>query len=146
MAGVVVMSVHHHLPKDPRLPYLRLIQWILPYVPKQTAQDWRDEVTLREHVCYPKDPVHAYAELRDLLPIMRSALPKITTPVLLIYSRADGSVPASEGHAETILSDLGSADKNLFWLEKSGHVIPSDLERETAFTAITDFIERVSQR
>jgi carboxylesterase len=38
---------------------------------------------------------------------------------------------------------LGSTDKEMLWIEKSGHVITTDMQRETAFKAAAGFIRRI---
>jgi esterase/lipase len=47
-------------------------------------------------------------------------------------------------HAEKIYASLGSQDKELFWLEYSGHNMTRDSERDKVFIATADFIQRVS--
>ena len=72
---------------------------------------------------------------------MRKALPLVKVPVLIIHARQDQGVPAH--NAEQILAALGSPDKQLMWLENSGHVIPEEPDRELAFKAAHEFIQRV---
>lgn len=141
-AGVVAMSTPHHLPHDPRLPYAELLSRISPSIAKG-APDWHDPQVAEDHVDYPNYPTRAIAELRDLLVEMRAALPEISTPTLLIYSKDDGSVRPEERHAEQISAALGSKDKHVLWIEGSGHVITRDAGRHQVFQAIADFIRRI---
>jgi carboxylesterase len=73
---------------------------------------------------------------------MQRVLPTVSVPTLIIHSRNDGSVPHED--AEIIHNKIGSDDKELLWLEKSGHNITRDAEREIAFNATAEFIRRVS--
>lgn len=144
LAGIVVMSSPHHLPNDPRLRLIKPLSKIMPYAAKG-ADNYFEPEAFKEHVCYPVDPTRAYAELRDLAVEMRSGLPRVTVPVLLIYSRQDLAVTPEEGHMEQIYANLGSADKHKLWIENSSHVITCDAQRQQVFQAAGDFVARLSQ-
>jgi len=140
VSGVVAMSTPYALPNDPRLPFIRIISVFIPNV-KQGPSDWQNPEAAKDHVCYPYFPTRAVIQLRDLLSEMRSALPMVRVPVLLIHSKQDtGVVPHN---AEQILAALGSQDKQLFWVENSGHVIPREPDRYLAFKTTNEFIQRV---
>lgn len=141
VTGVVTMSVPYSLPRDPRLALIHLLSTFIPRVRKGPA-DWHNLEAAKDHIEYPYLPTKGIIQLRDLLIEMQKSLPKITAPVLLIHSRQDGSV--SPDHAEKILSKLGSHDKQIFWVEESGHVIPREPDRYLAFKATEEFIQRVS--
>jgi carboxylesterase len=142
VAGVVAMSTPYHLPRDPRLPYAELLSKLSPSITKGPP-DWHDPEVARDHVDYPSYPTRAIAELRDLLVEMRSALPRVSAPALLIHSKDDGSVRPEEGHVEQIFAALGSQDKQVLWIEGSGHVITRDAARYQVFQAVADFIQRI---
>lgn len=144
VAGVVAMSTPHHLPSDPRLPYIKLLSHIQPSIAKDVP-DWRDPEVIQQHVDYPEYPTCGLAELRDLVAEMRTLLPKVTAPTLLIYSKGDGSIRAEDHHMEQIFASLGSRDKQSLWVENSGHVITEDAAREEVFQAIAGFVARISQ-
>ena len=139
-AGAVAMSAPYALPADPRLPYARVLSWLVPAVPKDT-NDWQDPTVAVGHVEYPEHPTRSIAELRDLLVVMRSGLAQIRCPMLLIQSRNDRVV--TPDNMERIYKELGTADKTMFWVEKSGHVITRDLECQRVFEAAEDFVRRV---
>jgi carboxylesterase len=140
-AGVVAMSTLHHLPADPRLPYLRLLSKVKPTIAKGSS-DWHDREAEQMQVSYPEYPTRAMAELNDLLAEMRAALPLVSAPTLLIYSRDDGAVLPEDGHADLIYQALGSAHKSLVWVESSGHVITRDAARMMVFQHVSDFIDQ----
>ena len=66
VAGVVSMSAPHHLPADPRLPYIRALSRVQPWITKGLS-DWHDLEAKRVHVEYPAYSTRAMAELCDLL-------------------------------------------------------------------------------
>lgn len=138
--GAVAISTPYSLPDDPRLPYIKLLANLKPRLPKG-PDDWHDPAMRQAHVDYPQYPTRAIAELRDLLEVMRQALPKVTVPVLLVHSRADGGV-APENMTK-IYERLGSVEKEMLWVEQSGHVVTRDLERERVFAAAEAFVRRV---
>jgi carboxylesterase len=144
VAGVVAMSTPHHLPKDPRLPFIKLISHFQRFLAKGPP-NWYDLEAYREHISYPVDPTRAYAEVRDLLAEMRARLPRVSAPTLLIYSRNDPTVKADDGHMEQIYNSLGSRNKHSLWVENSGHVITRDAARQTVFQAVADFVSQISE-
>ncbi len=143
VAGVVAMATPHHLPPDPRLKVLPLLSLLRPYDPKGPPQ-WMDKEALKELVTYPVTPTRSYMELHTLLEKVRSALPRITAPALLLYSRQDPVVPASGGHMEGIAAGLQNAARvEKHWLEGSGHILPADAQRETVAALVSDFLEEI---
>ncbi len=142
VAGVVAMSTPYALPKDWRLRYIKLFQWIVPRIGKG-APDWRNREAARDHVDYPNYPTRAILELNNLLAEMRNCLPLVKVPVLLAHSRQDtGVLPHN---AQLIYDHLSTPDKQIFWVENSGHVITREPERMRVFEAARAFIQRVSQ-
>lgn len=140
VAGVVVMATPHHLPDDPRLRFVRLLSLLMPFREKG-PDDWRDPSVAARHVSYPADPTRSYAELKSLAQAMQAALPRVTSPALLIYSREDKTVLASDQHMEKINAALGSQEKHTLWIDNSSHVVTEDANRQQVFEAAAEFIE-----
>ncbi len=140
VAGIVAMSTPYELPRDPRLPYLPLLKWLVPRVPKGPP-DWRNLEAAQDHIDYPFFPTGAILQLRDLVAEMRQALPQITAPVLLVHSKDDAGVPPE--NAQAIYDHLLTGDKELVWVENSGHVIIREPQRMKVFQAACDFVNRV---
>ena len=141
VSGVVSMSTPYALPDDPRLPYIRILSLLIPKMKKGPA-DWHNPEAAKDHIDYPYNPTKAIIQLRDLLIAMRAALPKVCVPALVIHSRQDTGVPSH--NAEQILAALGSHEKQLIWVEGSGHVIPREPDRFVVFKAVDDFIKRTT--
>jgi carboxylesterase len=143
VAGVVAMSTPYALPDDPRLPFIRLLAKVQPEVPKGPP-DWRNPEAARDHIDYPNYPTRGLVELRDLLAETRWALPQVQAPALLIHSRGDESVlPVN---LQRIFEQVGAQDKQMLWVENSGHVVVREPERERIFEAIGGFIARVNSQ
>lgn len=142
LTGVVTMSTPYDLPDDPRRRFLNILKWMVPSVSKRPT-DQRDEEADSDHVNYPNYPTRGIAELNELMAEMRTVLPSVTTPVLMIHSLGDKSVPITDMH--NIFDQLGSKDKQTLLVKNSGHVIPRGNERKRAFEATGDFISKVIQ-
>jgi carboxylesterase len=142
VAGLVIMSTPHHLPSDPRLRFIKQLSLIQPFMVMGGEPDYFEPEAFREHVSYPKNPTRAFGELSDLSAQLRAALPKITAPALLIYSKNDKAVTPQERHADLIYEGLGSTDKRLMWIENSSHVITCDAQRQTVFEAASEFVRQ----
>jgi carboxylesterase len=141
VSGLVTMSVPYAMPDDPRLPFIRPMSLVMPFI-KQGPDEFHNPEAAKDHVSYPVMPTKSVIQLRDLLIEMRSSLPKISVPVLVIHSRNDIGVPPE--NAEKIYAALNTTQKHLFYVENSGHVIPREPDRELAFKAIDDFINHVT--
>ncbi len=142
--GAVAMSTPFH-PPDPRMRPLRALAPLLTRVWRFAAKgtpDWRDPQAMATHLEYPRYPLRGAVELYDLIGEMRASLPRLTCPVLIIQSRHDGAVPAA--HATELQAHLATSDKEIVWLDNSGHAVTRDAERGRVFAAATSFVRRVS--
>jgi carboxylesterase len=149
--GIVAMSSPYDF-HDWREPFLPLINLFVKTMPKseessqgdaflqhvKAEQQARGEEPIG-HPNYPARPVRAIRELVSLLAVMREGLPNVTAPALLIHSRADELVPFD--NLDAIYNAINSPDKQKLVLEKSGHVVTEDVEREVVFKAAADFIK-----
>jgi carboxylesterase len=142
VSGVVAMSTPYALPDDPRLPLIPILSWLMPKV-KKGPPDWHNPDAAKDHIDYPYHPTRGIIQLRGLLSEMRKSLPSVRVPALIIHSKQDGSV--SPHDAELIFAALGIPDKELFWVENSGHVIPREPDRLLAFDKVDEFIRKIEK-
>jgi carboxylesterase len=144
--GVVGMAIPHHLPINPLL--LKIIKPIslIKRTMAPGPSDWFDKQAEQLHSCYEITPLREVAELRDVLAEMVIGLPEVIVPVKLIYSKDDQTVRPESRHAELIYDRLGSRNKQMVWIEKSGHNLTRDLQRDTVFKHVADFIAEVSNQ
>lgn len=89
-------------------------------------------------VFYSKTPLMSIHHLLKLIESAKEKLPRLNSPFLVIHSKSDHT--AAPSSAEYLYNNCGSKEKELFWLEKSGHLITLDQERETAFRKIRSFL------
>jgi carboxylesterase len=142
VAGVVAMSTPASLPKDWRVNFTRQLSLIMPYVDKGPS-DWVDPAVEATHVDYPRYPVRAIGELRGLLAELQRALPQVQAPTLVIHSRTDGGVAPE--NAEAVFAALGAAQRELLWIERSGHVVTEDIDHMHVWRASADWVHRVTR-
>lgn len=142
--GLVAMSTPYSLPPDPRLRHIEWISKAIPFMPKgdeEPGSGWFDKEAWKDHVSYPQNPLRGIGELNKLLGLMHAALPQIQKPALLIHSRDDNYVVKDS--LQQIYDHLGTPDKQILWIEGSGHVITRDAQRQAVFKAAADFVRRV---
>jgi carboxylesterase len=144
MVGAVAMSTPYRIPYNYPAWAIKFLSKILQYRPKgkeEPGSTWFDKAAYADHVSYPQNPVRSGAELQLLAAEMRTALPKVAVPVLLIHSKNDMYVLPE--NVEHIYADLGTSDKTKLYVTESGHVVTRDADREQVFTAASEFIQRV---
>jgi carboxylesterase len=120
---------------DWRSRYAGALGYLVPFSPKGEPSPGADP----DHVAYDRYPVRAVAQLRGLLRAASDALPRVQAPALVVHSRGDTGVPAA--NPDYIFNHLGSATKDQFWLERSGHIVTEGPERAQLFDHILRFVQ-----
>jgi carboxylesterase len=145
--GVVAMSTPYNMPVKSPFPMgmIKVISLVKPYLKKSETPDsgWFDKASFAQHVSYPENPLRSGVELSLLIDAMHQALPQVKVPVLLIHSHDDDYV--LQGSMQNIYDHLGTQNKQMMWVEGSGHVITEEPQREKVFKAAGEFIKRVSE-
>ena len=148
VAGVVAMSTPYQLPASYPAWLFRMLSIVMPFRAKSKeppGSDWFDKPAHAEHVAYRHNPVRAVAELQLLLAEMRTALPLVGAPVLLIHSKDDQYVLPE--NMERLYAGLVKApDKKMLWITGSGHVLTRDAARGQVFDAALKFIHHVEHK
>jgi carboxylesterase len=140
--GAVAISTPYDMPPDWRLSFIKPLSFVIRNVPKGQP-DWQNPEAVTDHAEYPYYPSRSILQLRALLSEMRTGLADIRVPILLVHSKMDKSVEPSS--LDRIFSDLGTVDKARLLVEKSGHVIVREPDRELVFKTTLDFIRRVNK-
>lgn len=151
IAGFIAMAAPHKI-DHPIAPYMRLLNRIISYLPKNLpdpADDlFQHYVKAEQHrrgeapigyIAYDAWATASLYQLRRFLSIMRAGLPAITAPGVLIYSEADETVALENMNLNFDL--IGSEDKQTLVLEKSNHILTQHIEHELVFNTITNFIK-----
>ncbi len=90
-----------------------------------------------------KVSVGAVYQLDVLLRHMRATLPRVTAPALLIQATHDEQIPLSS--IDEIYRRIGSRDKQVVRLTRSGHMLLAGPERDEVIAHVTAFITQISQ-
>ncbi len=123
-----------------RLPLTAVGRFLVPLVAKQeqSTPDTVDPEAFNLYWCYETYPVGGGYQLWRLQREVRSKLQRVREPLIVFMGREDRAVrPAS---ARTILSRVSSVDKQVVWLENSGHGLIVDAEHEDVFQRCLEWI------
>jgi carboxylesterase len=121
---------------DRRMPLLPVYRMFRKYVPQKRRKVDVDPIY---DIYYELAPLSALDSLVKLISHVDALLPGVDTPALVIQSRNEHTVRSES--AEHIYGRLGSRAKELVWLEKSGHLITLDMERDQVFAQVADFFD-----
>jgi carboxylesterase len=130
-------------PPDRRMAIARLLTPFMPYSRKDPA-DLQDPIALAAHADYDLFPTRAIAELNALMRHTRRRLKQIDVPLLLIFARHDRVV--SLAALDTIWSRVTLTDKQQLILERGGHIITEDYDKDVAFAQIESFLTKHTQQ
>ncbi len=125
-----------------RLKLPRLQQWLLsslvPFVEYVSKPASKDDNPWKGYAVQPLRAAQQFIRLQKDLPAW---LPYIHQPMLILQGRLDPTVhPQSP---QLIFDGIGSADKQLLWLEQSTHCVILDKEHALAAQMTLEFLQRV---
>lgn len=95
------------------------------------------------NISYKKMPLICVHELIDCIRYLKENINKITVPVLVVQSSNDHTVDNKSGRY--IYDKIKSTNKYILQLEKSGHLVILDIERDIVFARIKSFLSDDSE-
>lgn len=122
------------------LPAVRLVKHLTPVLPT-----WREDLHSPEaRRRYKRDvyrwtPMAPVESMLEYLPSLRTELPTITAPALIMTAIHDHVVPARDGQA--IYRLIGSQEKYLIKFRHSYHVLMKDHDQEEVFARTLEFVQ-----
>ncbi len=123
------------------LPLARFtgLKHIYPDLPK-LEDDVADKEDMEDtHVCYDRVSIKAAISIVKLMKIVRSKLPKVTTPLIVMQSKLDTTVEFKS--VDIIYNGVSSSIKKRVILENSLHTITVDVEKDKVAKSVIDFFE-----
>jgi carboxylesterase len=112
---------------------------LLPYVPKPAGLGGLSDPSLVPPPHYRHAPLAAVGEIEALrLEVAQQDMPRITSPVLTIIVRHD--IVASPDGALELMAGCRAPAQEIEWLERSGHVVDRDVEREAVRRKVLEFL------
>lgn len=119
------------------IPLAPFVNRVIPYLPGigKTVRD--SSVKLVNYFWLPPASI---IELLKFIGETNSILPRIKIPALVIASRHDPVVPLD--NAEYIMEHISSADKSMFVVDNSLHVVTVDYDKDSVFRETEKFIRK----
>ena len=127
------------LPPDRRMAIARYLAPFMPYTRKDLA-DLHDPIALAEHADYALFPTRAIDQLQQLMARTRRALQQIELPLLLIFARQDRVIALDS--LQYIQARVRSTQQAHVILERGGHIVTEDYDKDIAFAAIVQFLRQ----
>jgi carboxylesterase len=126
-------------------PAMRLLKHFTPASP-DVHEDLRSYEARRRytHQMRSKSPLAPVETALHHLPSLRTALPSVTAPALIMTAIHDHVVPASD--AQAIYRLIGSQEKYLVKFRRSYHLLMKDHDREEVFARTLHFIQSHTHR
>ncbi len=118
----------------------RVIGALAPYIGGRSNASIRDPRASAESLSYRASSPRLLHELVRLADRARAALPKIVAPTLIVQSRQDNRIDASV--PTRALTLLGSHEREIVFVEGSGHVITVDFGHEKIAEMVCDWVDR----
>ncbi len=116
------------------------LRW--PAIPKLARSDVRDKAVRRENPCYDEIPTKALGELARFMKLVGGELDQIRAPVLVLHGRRDHTAPV---RCAARIAERTHAVRTRI-LERSYHLIATDVERDAVAAEVIDFLRRHSHR
>lgn len=121
-----------------RLIYLTPVaKYFVPYT-RRAHSNLVDPVADQRIWCYGETPTFSAHEVLKLQLHLRRLLPKVTAPLLIVYSRGDTVIHPQSG--PLTYRRAGSADKQMVVLDRSGHAVTVDIGWEFVAAKSYEFI------
>lgn len=137
LQGVALLSPAVAL-RNPLSRLIPLARYLVRWYDLGADSDLVDPAAPQRQWYYTRVPGAAVGEMYRLLRRAWRVAPHVRAPALLIQSRGD-AVLRPEG-AVALLRRIGASDKRLVWLERSGHNMLVDAERERVFAEVYRFL------
>lgn len=143
IAGLIAMApaikVNNRL-----MPLALLLRYLFKYNPQGAVgdEDLGDPEAIHRIWCYDELPLWGAGEVYRLQRRVRRALPRIRQPILIFQGRRDAQLPP--GAAQRVYEQVASTDKRLVWLERSGHNLLADGERELVWAQSYEWMKRLA--
>ena len=119
-----------------------VVKHVFKMLAKTRGSDIQDSEARARHPGYKHMPLAAVHELVRLQRRVGQDLSLIHAPALIAHGRLDRT--AAPEDATRIFEALGSADKELLYLERSGHVVPVDYDGPELSARAADFFDRLT--
>lgn len=141
ISGVVVFAPAIHVSGQWRAPLLAPFIKFRPkyYLPTDVKQPEPNTLPWQG---YNVLPIPAAAQFYGLQKLVRHELVSINQPALIFQGKLDGTIDPQG--AQTVLEALSSQEKQLIWLENSGHTLLLGSEHAAVYQQTLRFIQQAT--
>ena len=116
--------------------------WLWPFFPKlDEKHELRDPAFRGLNPAYPVMPMRSGRKLLSYLRTIRSLVPKVRVPSLVIHGEKDGTTLARG--ARRMARRLGSDQVWQLYLPRSAHMVTLDYDRERLADCVIAFLQQV---
>ncbi len=134
-----LLLVNHLMWLDnPLIPFSGVIKLFMKTVPAIGGSIAKPDVA---EISYDKTPTEAVYQMHKLMVHLRPQLASLKMPTLMFKSRADNVIPVTS--STRTLERLGSARKELIWLDKSKHVATQDYDLPIIIEKSAEFLKTI---
>lgn len=109
------------------------------WVPSDPDASIHDPLARAASLGYGSSSPRLLRELRRVTAAAITAATRVTAPTLMVFSTADYRIPSWA--ARRSFARLGAPEKELRWVERSGHVITVDIDADTVTRLVVDWLE-----
>lgn len=113
---------------------------IKPALAKSGGSDIRDDAARARHPSYPVMPIRAVHQLVGLQRHVESVLPRVRQPIFVGHGALDGT--ARPADADEIARRVASTERAIRRYERSGHVVPVDIDGTALVADVVAFFQR----
>ncbi len=122
-------------PPVPQLtPWLRYVWKARP----KRGSDIRDPDARARHPRFPAMPLASVSQMIALQKEVIRDLSRVRAPILIAHGRLDRTARPRDAHR--LHANVGSVEKRLLWLPRSGHIATVDYDAPVLLRAATDFL------
>ena len=140
VTALALLAPYFEMPAFARslTPFAGWLELALPYLVTADERSIHDAAARARSLSFGTTTPRLTRELRLVSDRARSALPALRAPTLYIQARADNRI--TSGVAERSFEALGAKEKQLIWLERGGHVVAADEERDQVARSVTAWL------
>jgi carboxylesterase len=150
VSGVIVLA-SPLMYANKQVAYASYLAALMPYTEQPDTSNLPNTIRAEQaergepvlgRVRYETWSTAAVGQLYALTMEAAARLPDVTAPLLAIYSKGD--VTVSLESRDYLLAHIGSQQVESHTLERSDHILPQDVERETVFRLVATFVRKLA--
>ena len=139
--GIVSLSGAAFI-RDWKLFMLPIIKRFIRFFPAGNKTDLTDKDAINDLEFYDRTPLACVEQVLELTEVVRDLLPRVRVPLLIMHGLKDRTL--NPDNAKYIYEHSGSSEKEIFYLNNSGHGIVVDIQKHTVFERVYNFVKRNS--